>query len=86
MPQAINDEGTVAGFYNDANGMHHGYLRSADGRFTYFDDPNGGDQFHQGTVPQFIVGYTVAGFYEDSDYVWHGFEWNGADWRGFDWK
>jgi len=76
----------VVGFYNDANGVHHGFLRSADGKFTYFDDPAGGDQFHQGTAPMFLVGHIASGFYEDSDYVWHGFEWNGADGRGFDWK
>jgi hypothetical protein len=86
IPQAINDEGAVVGFYNDANGVHHGFLRSADGKFTYFDDPAGGDQFHQGTAPMFLVGHIASGFYEDSDYVWHGFEWNGADGRGFDWK
>jgi len=78
VSEAINDENTTVGFYNDADGVHHGFMRSADGRYTYFDDPNGGDQFHQGTVPMFIVGDAVAGFYEDGNYVWHGFEWHGV--------
>jgi hypothetical protein len=32
--------------------------------------------FIRARVALFIIGDTVAGFYEDGDYVWHGFEWH----------
>ena len=42
-PLAINQAGTVTGFYNDANNVEHGFLRAIDGTITTFDAP--GAQF-----------------------------------------
>lgn len=36
-PQAINDLGVIAGFYGDASGVFHGFVRGANGEFTNFD-------------------------------------------------
>ena len=35
--QSINDRGVIAGYYADATGLTHGFVRSADGAFTAFD-------------------------------------------------
>ena len=73
VPEAIDGAGTVAGFYNDANGVHRGFLRSAQGKFTFFDVPGAGTQFLQGTVPLFNTRDAAVGFWVDDNYVWHGF-------------
>ena len=39
FPVAINSNGTIVGFYFDAQKYQHGFLRSADGTFTSFDPP-----------------------------------------------
>jgi len=72
----INLLGTVAGYYNDANLVSHGFLRSADGKFTIFDAPgadiNPADQ--AGTLVSGINGVgAVSGYYADSQFVVHGF-------------
>ncbi|MCI0600984.1 MAG: hypothetical protein L0Y50_01515 [Beijerinckiaceae bacterium] len=41
-PVAINQEGTITGFYADANGALHGFLRTRSGTFTKFDPPGAG--------------------------------------------
>jgi hypothetical protein len=41
FPNAINDAGAIAGFYADASGAPHGFLRSPEGAFTTFDVPGG---------------------------------------------
>jgi hypothetical protein len=37
FPSGINDAGVITGFYADANGGSHGFLRSPEGAFTTFD-------------------------------------------------
>jgi hypothetical protein len=39
-PQAINPAGVITGYYYDAGGIPHGFLRARDGTFPSFD-PNG---------------------------------------------
>src|SRR5258708_7675641 len=39
QPKSINAKGAIAGSYNDANFVLHGFLRSPDGSFTTFDPP-----------------------------------------------
>src|SRR6266516_2192595 len=47
---AINDVGTIAGYYFDSNPITHGFVRSAtDGTITPFDAPGGGTGPYQGT-------------------------------------
>jgi hypothetical protein len=38
-PSAITPDGTIAGYYSDADGVQHGFLRSPSGSFTTFDPP-----------------------------------------------
>jgi hypothetical protein len=38
--QSINDRGVIAGYYADATGLAHGFVRSAEGTFTTFDVPD----------------------------------------------
>jgi hypothetical protein len=41
FPNAINDAGAITGFYADASGGSHGFLRSPEGAFTTFDVSGG---------------------------------------------
>jgi probable HAF family extracellular repeat protein len=50
--QLLNVEGEITGYYADANGVWHGYVRHADGRFTEFMAP--GTSNGPGTVPASI--------------------------------
>jgi hypothetical protein len=68
---AINDNRATAGFYVDASGTNHGFIK-ANGAFKTFDDPNTG----AGTVNQ-LLGLndsgTAVGFYVDANGLNHGY-------------
>jgi hypothetical protein len=72
----LNDSGEITGYYLDANGVYHGYLRSPEGTFTIFDAP-GADTTpndYNGTFPVSINDQgAVTGYYIDSNNVFHGF-------------
>ncbi len=42
FPSSINDGGTIAGIYVDADTLYHGFLRSPGGEFTTLDAPGAG--------------------------------------------
>lgn len=65
----INPAGVTTGFYEDASGVSHGFLRAPDGTFTTFGPP--GSVI---TLPASInaVG-AITGWYEDANFVEHGF-------------
>jgi uncharacterized membrane protein len=70
-PSAINDLGAITGYYYDANGVSHGFLRSPDGKFASFDPPGVGGY---GTTPRAInLEGAVVGVYSDSNYSFHAF-------------
>jgi hypothetical protein len=70
----INDVGEIAGWYWDANGLNHGFVRSPEGKFTSFDAPGAGTGAGQGTLPAGINDMgEIAGSYLDADNVYHGF-------------
>ena len=70
--QSINDSGTVAGGYLDANGAH-GYLRAPDGTFTTFDPTGSGAQIEIVIPYQINASGAVTGTYTDINGVRHGF-------------
>ncbi len=74
-PEAINNLGTIVGLYQDANNVLHGFLRTRDGTFTNFDDPeaNAGEAW-TGTYAFDIneLGEVVGGYY-NADWIAHGF-------------
>ena len=39
FPQTLNDADQIAGFYNDASDVSHGFLRDSDGTIITFDGP-----------------------------------------------
>ena len=49
QPNCINREGAITGYYNDSNGVTHGFLRARDGTITTFDAP--GSAY---TIPQSV--------------------------------
>jgi hypothetical protein len=70
-PTSINDLGAITGYYYDASGVTHGFLRSPDGKFTSFD-PLGVGGF--GTFPKVVnLEGTIVGNYTDSNYSFRAF-------------
>jgi len=70
--QSINDSGTVAGGFLDANGAH-GYLRAPGGTFTTFDPTGSGAQIEIVIPYQINASGAVTGTYTDINGVRHGF-------------
>jgi hypothetical protein len=70
----ITPEGKITGYYTDANGVDHGFLRAPNGKFTTVDDPLAGTQSGQGTFSLGInPAWEITGYYYDSGFVNHGF-------------
>lgn len=71
---AIHNSGTVAGYYDDANGTFHGFVLNQFGTFSNFDPPDAGSCSGCGTFPFTIdeVG-EVTGYYRDNNFIEHGF-------------
>lgn len=68
--QGINDLGDITGYYDDAMGVAHGYVRSPGGVFKFFDSPDG----ENGTVPLFInLERSVVGYALDTNLLFHAF-------------
>lgn len=69
-------DGTIVGFYFDANQVAHGFLRSPNAEFTKFDAPGAGTKAkdNNGTFPLAInlLG-VVVGYYNDDNLVSHCF-------------
>ena len=79
FPTSINDGGTIAGYYIDANDITHGFMRSPEGEFTTIDAP--GANSHAGSdegtaVRRINAAGAIAGVYADGNSVNHGFLWN----------
>ena len=68
-PTDINSSGQVAGYYTDANGLQHGFLRDRDGTINTFDLPSS-----TGTYPTALnTTGDVTGIYWDSNGAPHAF-------------
>lgn len=62
------------GYYSDASGVFHGFLRSRDGTISTFDVSGAGTGPGQGTFPENINGGgAITGQYVDASGVNHGF-------------
>ncbi len=79
VPAAINASGAVTGYYVDASGERHGFIRSAAGNYTSFDGPGATTNTGKGgglggTIPLSIdAAGDVVGSYTDSNQIRHGF-------------
>src|SRR5208337_3019999 len=70
----LTTTGAITGFYLDANGVFHGFLRAHNGEITTFDPPGAGIGVAQGTLPFSInLGGAITGTYADTNTVLHGF-------------
>jgi hypothetical protein len=71
QPTSINQQGAIAGWFADMNGVNHGFLRAHDGTITIFDAPNlGTAQGQPGTQPTAInQAGVVTGLYQDANFV-----------------
>jgi hypothetical protein len=70
VANGINDLGEVTGYYLDARGSQHGFLRSATGKFTSFDVP--GAAGFSNPVAINLEG-AVVGYYLDANSQFHAF-------------
>ena len=73
----INPAGEISGWYIDASGVWHGFLRAPDGKFTTFDAPGANTNPGYGTAPGDVqclnpAGATTGG-YEDAHGREHAF-------------
>jgi hypothetical protein len=74
LPLSVNNEGTIAGQYQDANDVYHAFVRQPDGRISTFEAPGAGSGPGQGTQVSDINSEGIAvGLYIDSRNVVHGF-------------
>jgi hypothetical protein len=81
FPQGINDLGEIVGYYEDANNVNHGFVRSATGVITTFDAPGAcgaaappAGCAYNGTFAYGINSLgAVVGQYWDENTVPHGF-------------
>jgi len=74
--QGINDWGVITGYYEDANFVVHGFLRSTEGKYTSFDAPGAdmGANSNAGTFPNSINDAgAVTGYLVDPSGVARGF-------------
>jgi hypothetical protein len=73
IPTGINNRGDTVGYYTDANSAYHGFVRSAQGKFTIFDDPSSTSS-PPATLPNAINDWgVIVGMWFDSDFFYHGF-------------
>jgi hypothetical protein len=77
FPLNINQEGAISGYYVDATGLYHGFLRSPGGTFTTFNAPGAGTGSGQGTGMAGTIGLNdlgaIEGNYLDANNVFHGY-------------
>jgi hypothetical protein len=74
FPVSINQEGAISGYYGDANGVNHGFLREPFCHLTTVDAPGAGTMAGQGTIAltNNDVG-AIVGYYIDINGAVHGF-------------
>jgi hypothetical protein len=70
VANGINDLGEVTGYYFDASGVQHGFLRSVTGKFTSFDIP--GSAGSANPIAINLEG-AVVGYYFDANSQFHAF-------------
>lgn len=74
LPEQIMMNGTIVGYYNDANNVSHGFIRNKSGSFTTFDAPGAGSGSGQGTQALGMnQAGSITGYYFDANGVAHGF-------------
>ena len=75
----FNVWGFIAATYTDSNNIHHGFLRSPNGKFTTFDAPGAGTGTYQGTgcfsdCPVSLNNWgALTGTFIDANDVYHGY-------------
>lgn len=74
-PLSINRRGEIAGYFDDTNGLVHGFVRRANGKFETFEVPGASTGSGLGTFPTGINdrGEVVGYYYTGTVGVVHGF-------------
>ena len=70
----INAAGDIAGYFTDANGMLHGFVRKSGGSLATIDAPGAGTAPHLGTLAFAInASGSAGGYYADSNDFFHSY-------------
>jgi hypothetical protein len=70
FPGSINPAGAIAGYYSDASGSVHGFLRANNGSFTRFDASEGAVDTIANSINSSGL---ITGYYYDAKSVRHGY-------------
>ena len=74
VPQVINNQGTILGYFFDAAGSEHGFTRARNGSFKTLDDPDAGTSAFSATQPNGINDLgAIVGVFADANGGNHGF-------------
>jgi len=73
FPTGINNHGDIVGYYSDAMGGYHGFVRSAHGKFAIINDPSSTSSPAATIAQAMSDAGTVVGFWFDGDGNFHGF-------------
>ena len=66
--------GVIDGYYVDASGVAHGFLRAIGGQITTFNAPGAGTASGQGTfIGPINPAGAIAGYFLDGSNVYHGY-------------
>src|SRR5438270_1478022 len=65
-PVSINKSGVITGYYDDSNGVTHGFLRSSKGKIITFDAPGAVGQTRPAAIND---SGAIAGWYYDSSNI-----------------
>jgi hypothetical protein len=74
LPEGINLEGAITGYYVDSSGVNHGFLLGPDDIFITFNAPGAGTGSGQGTIGSTNNNLgAIVGYYIDGSGANHGF-------------
>jgi hypothetical protein len=73
----LNDLGVIVGTYEDVNQVYHGFIRTSDGKFQTYNDPDAGTTTTSHVVGTYMTGINdageIAGYYINAQGDSYGF-------------
>lgn len=74
MPASMNRQGAITGYFSDAEGIYHGFVREPGGEVSLFDAPNrDGFEVKSTFATNIAEDGAIAGYAFDTNFIAHGF-------------